>query len=73
MDLDNFIGLQDILAILSYSIVVVESEVYEVTMRQCNTTKNSHSLSFDGVDDYINIPNIAPELYTDAFTIMGER
>ncbi|MGB2383726.1 MAG: LamG-like jellyroll fold domain-containing protein, partial [Flavobacteriales bacterium] len=52
----------------SESIVVGESGVYEVTVDEYN--QNSHSLSFDGADDYMDFPDIAPELYTDAFTIM---
>ena len=52
----------------SESIVVSESGVYEVTVDEYN--QNARSLSFDGADDYMDFPDIAPELYTDAFTIM---
>ena len=52
----------------SESIVVSESGVYEVTVDEYN--QNAHSLSFDGADDYMDVPDIAPELYNDAFTIM---
>ena len=50
------------------SIVVSESGVYEVTVDEYN--QNARSLSFDGADDYMDFPDIAPELYNDAFTIM---
>ena len=54
----------------SESIAVDQSGLYEVTVGG-EYNSNSNSLSFDGADDYMDIPDIGPELYTEAFTFMA--